>query len=179
MRKKFLIKPSLQLKHLALTLVVISVSFVACYLLFESQVAHAVSNGALDQASWMLLREKLRIGFSFTLLLLLAGIGIENYFFFHTIAGPIYALEKGLKRLAAGDFGDVTRIRESDQLGELIAAFEDMKKHILQRMENHEKTAHVLAQELDRLLTNTSLENIEQLRHRLKELRTTAENKAA
>lgn len=179
MRKKFLVKPILQLRHLALTLGVVLVSFVACYVLFETRVAEAVSHGALDQAGWLLLRGHLRLGFFCTLVLLLAGIGLEHYFFFHTIAGPIYALEKGLKRLAAGDFRDVTRIRDSDQLGEVIETFEDMKKQILIRMENHEKTAHLLAQEIDRLLANTSAQNIEDLRRRLKEIRGQVENKAA
>lgn len=130
MRKKLLIKPSLQLKHLYLTLVVVLVSFVACYALFEWQVALAVSDAALDQARWLVLRNQLRIGFSCTLVLLLAGIGIENYFFFHTIAGPIYALEKGLKRLANGDFNDATRIRETDQLSDVIQAFEALRKRL-------------------------------------------------
>lgn len=179
MRKKFLIKPSLQLKHLFLTLVVVLISFVACYALFERQVSMAVMNSVLDQEGWLVLRGHLRIGFTCTLMLLLAGIGMENYFFFHTIAGPIYALEKGLKRLAQGDFNDVTRIRETDQLGDLIEAFEDMKKQILLRMETQEKTAQVLAQELERLLANTSNENIETLRKRIKEIRGGAENKAA
>ena len=179
MRKKLLVKPSLQLKHLALTLVVVTVSFVACYILFEMQVAAAISNGILDQSTWPVLKSSLRVGFSCTLLLLLCGIGIENYFFFHTIAGPIYALEKGIKRLAHGDFGDVTRIRDTDQLGDVISAFEEMKKQIMLRIDGHEKTAQVLAQELDRLLANTSAENIENLRKRLKEIRMQVENKAA
>jgi nitrogen fixation/metabolism regulation signal transduction histidine kinase len=179
MRKKLLVKPSLQLKHLFLTLVVVLISFVACYALFERQVAMAVSGSALDETRWLILRTHLRIGFSCTLLLLLLGIGMENYFFFHTIAGPIYALEKGLKRLAQGDFNDVTRIRETDQLGELVQAFEDMKKQILLRMESQEKTAQLLSQDIDRLLANASVENIELLRKRIKEIRGHVETKAA
>lgn len=177
MRKKLLVKPALQLKHLALTLVVVLISFVACYLLFERQVAEAVAKGVLDQSSWLVLRGGLRIGFSVTLILLLLGIGIENYFFFHSIAGPIYSLEKGIKRLAEGDFSNITRIRDTDQLGDVVQAFEDMKKQIQTRMDVHEKTAQLLAQELDKLLTNASPENIENLRKRLSEIRSKVENK--
>lgn len=179
MRKKFLVKPALQFRHLSLTLGVVLLSFVACYVLFETRVAAAISQGVLDQSSWLILRNHLRIGFFGMLVLLLVGIGLENYFFFHTIAGPIYALEKGLRRLAKGDYRDVTRIRETDQLGEVIEAFEDMKQKILVRMETHEKTAQLLAQEIDRLLVNTSIQNIEALRKRLQEIRTQVETKAA
>lgn len=179
MRKKLLVNPALQLKHLFLTLSVVLVSFVACYILFERQVSLAVAEVPLDQVSWLALRSQLRVGFGCTLVLLLLGIGLENYFFFHTIAGPIYALEKGLKRLAQGDFKDVTRIRQSDQLGELIATFEETKKQIMLRMDSQEKTAQLLAQELERLLANTSQENIEALRRRIKQIRGNVENKAA
>ncbi|MCG3205467.1 MAG: hypothetical protein KCHDKBKB_02188 [Elusimicrobia bacterium] len=177
MRKKFLVKPALQLKHLLLTLVVVLVAFVFCYLLFETQVSRAVASGILDEFSWIQLRSGLRMGFGVTLFLLLAGIGIENYFFFHTIAGPLYSLEKGIKRLASGDFSNMTRIRESDQLGEVIQAFEEMKKQIQLRIESHEKTAQVLVKELDQLLANSTSENVGNLRNRLKDIRILLEKK--
>lgn len=179
MRKKFLIKPALQFKHLAWTLGVAAITFLACYTLFERQIGLALMNGSLDVAHWAALRGTFRLGFFFALLILLGMIGIENYLFFHTIAGPIYALEKGLRRLAAGDFNDVTKIRDYDQLGELIESFEHMKKQIAARIETQEKTAHLLARELDRLLTNTSVENIAAMRAKLKELREQVEKKAA
>jgi methyl-accepting chemotaxis protein len=179
MRKKFLIKPALQLKHLAWTVGVAAVAFIACYALFERQVSHVLERGALDQATWLVVRANLRVGFSIALGVLLIGVGLENYFFFHTIAGPIYALEKGIKRLAAGDFENVIHIRAHDELSDVIHLFEDMKKKLLLRIDAHEQIAQLLTQELDRLLLNASQENIDVLKKRLQEIRSTVERQAA
>ena len=126
-----------------------------------------------------MVRAQLRLGFSVALIVLLIGVGLENYFFFHTVAGPIYALEKGIQRLAAGDFENVVHIRKHDELADVVRLFEDMKKKISLRMETHEKTAQLLTQELDRLLTNASPENIDSLKKRLQEIRNNVESQAA
>lgn len=179
MRKKFLIKPALQLRHLAWTLAIIVVGFASCYLLFEHVVSSAVSRQALDLQQWLTLRTETRVGFGIVLLVLLGAVGLENYLFFHTIAGPLYALEKGLRRLAQGDFSNVVRIRETDQLRDLIGAFEDMKAKIASRIEFQETAARTLAAEIDRALADISPRNVESLMKKLKEIREQAERLAA
>lgn len=179
MRKKFLIKPALQLRHLFWTLSVVVVCFVGCYLLFEHLVTMSVSEGAMDLTQWMALRTATRIGFTVALAVLLGAIGLENYLFFHTIAGPIFALEKGLRRLAEGDYTHVIRIRETDQLRDVILAFEDMKAKVIARIEMHETAARTLAAEIDRALADVSPKNVEALMKKLKEIREQAERLAA
>jgi methyl-accepting chemotaxis protein len=179
MRKKFLIKPALQLRHLAWTLLVVLVCFASCYFLFEHLVTVAVSQNAMDFQQWLQLRTATRIGFGVALVVLLGAIGIENYLFFHTIAGPIYALEKGLRRLAEGDFTNVIRIRETDQLRDLIAAFEDMKTKLAARIESQEAAVRTFTAEIDRALADASNRNVESLMKKLKEIRDQADRMAA
>lgn len=179
MRKRFLIKPALQLRHLFWTLAVVFVCFTSCYFLFENLVTMAVSASPLDAAQWMELRTAARIGFGVALIVLLGAIGLENYLFFHSIAGPIFALEKGLRRLAEGDFDNVTRVRDTDQLHELITAFEDMKTKLILRIETQEIAARALTAEIDRALKDLSPNNMETLVKKLKEIREQAEKLAA
>lgn len=179
MRKKFLIKPALQLRHLFWTLGVIVVCYVSCYALFEHLVTLAVTETPLDIAQWEALRSATRLGFSIALVVLLIVIGLENYLFFHTIAGPIYALEKGLRRLAEGDYNNVIRIRDTDQLRDLITAFEEMKVKMIARMQSQESAAQGLAAEIDRALADASHLNVESLTKKLKEIRARAEKLAA
>ncbi len=179
MRKRFLVKPALQLKHLAWTLGVVGLAFTACYVLFERQVTLALYDGAMDQAAWVIVRGQLRIGFSIALIVILIGVGLENYFFFHTVAGPIFALEKGIRRLAAGDFENITQTRKNDELADVIEAFEEMKKQISSRIESHERTAQLLTQELDRLLSSATHDDVATFKKRLQQIRNNAENKAA
>jgi methyl-accepting chemotaxis protein len=179
MRKKFLIKPALQIRHLCWTLAVITICFSSCYFLFEYLVTTTVGQGTLDAEQWSQLRLTTRTGFGVALLVLLGAIGIENYLFFHTIAGPIFALEKGLRRLAQGDFQNVIHIRETDQLRDLIEAFEDMKSKIVKRIESQELAARTLAAEIDRALADASHKNIDSLMAKLKEIRERADRLAA
>ena len=179
MRKKFLIKPALQLRHLFWTLSVVVVCFVSCYFLFERLVTMTVSTGAMDLNQWMALRMATRTGFAVALAVLLGAIGLENYLFFHTIAGPIFALEKGLRRLAEGDYSNVIHIRETDQLRDLIDAFESMKKTVVARIQTNEEAARTLAAEIDRALVNISPNNVEALMKKLKEIREQADRMAA
>lgn len=179
MRKKFLIKPFLQIRQLLWTLSVAVMCFVIGYIIFESVLAKHLTHDAITAQNWPVLQHQLRLGFMLGLAILLCLIGIESYFFFHSIAGPIYALERGLRRIAQGDFNDVTRIRETDQLSELIVAFEDVKRVVQRRMETQEKMAQSLTQELDQLLTGVSTGNIDDIRDRLKEIRNQVEKKAA
>lgn len=179
MRKKFLIKPALQLRHLAWTLAIIVIGFAGCYVLFERIVTVAVSREALDLRQWLALRTETRVAFGIVLIVLLGAVGLENFLFFHTIAGPLYALEKGLRRLAQGDFTNVTRVRETDQLRDLIGAFEDMKAKIVARIELQEAAARTLAIEIDRALADISPRNVETLMKKLKEIREQAERLAA
>lgn len=179
MRKKFLIKPLLQIRHLIWTLSIIFVGLVTCYVVFEAMVENAVISGPLTLEQWIAMREQLRMGFGLTTLILLFAVGFENYLFFHRVVGPIYALEKGLRRLTQGDYHDETHIREYDELKEVIKAFEDMKRQIVSKIELQERTALLLASELDQILVNTSPDNIKHLKTKLKEIREQVERKAA
>jgi methyl-accepting chemotaxis protein len=157
----------------------VTICFVSCYVLFEHLVTMTVKQGAMDLQQWVALREATRIGFGVALIVLLGAIGLENYLFFHTIAGPIFALEKGLRRLAEGDFGNRIQIRETDQLRDLIGAFEDMKAKVIARIETQEAAARMLAAEIDKALADISPQNVESLMKKLKEIREQAERMAA
>lgn len=179
MRKKFLIKPALQLRHLGWTLAVVVICFGSCYMLFETLITRVVQQGTLDPLQWEALKSPLRMGFGVALAILLGAIGLENYLFFHSIAGPLYVLERGLRRLAAGDFHDVTRIRDTDQLRDVILAFQEMRERIAQRVDAQEKAARVLAEEIDRVLANSAGSSPDALLAKLKEIKEQAERLAA
>jgi len=179
MRKHFLIKPKLQLTHLAWVLGVILVAAIMGYVLFEMVLAKVVAPEIQVSAGWMELRNSLRLGFGLLLFILISAIGIENYLFFHRIIGPIYALEKGLKRLAQGDFSESIHVRESDELKELVQVFESVKESLQSRLQTQDEMLRRISEELDLVLKNTTPENIESLQQKLKSIREEVEKKAA
>jgi hypothetical protein len=82
MRKKFLIKPDLQFRHLVWSIGTVLFCFLLAYSLFESQISNTLGYGPLDQSRWMELRTTFRLGFLLALTVLVICIGIENYLFF-------------------------------------------------------------------------------------------------
>jgi len=172
MRKSLLVKPKLQFLHLSWILLVVVIASVSGYILFESILGEAVQKELIP---W----QTLRLGGGVILLILMVALGMENYFFFHRIVGPLYALEKGIKRLAEGDFNHEVRVRESDEFKELIAGFEEVKKQLQHRFEIHDQTVRLLTQELDKVLANTTKESIGTLQAKLKEIREQVVKKAA
>lgn len=179
MRKKFLIKPALQLRHLVWTLGVVFVCFASCYMLFETLISRVVAQGSLDPLQWEALKGPLRTGFGIALVILLGAIGLENYLFFHSIAGPLFVLERGLRRMADGNFKDETRIRDTDQLRDVILAFQDMQKRISERVMAQEAGAKALAVEIERVLAAADGVDMRTLLEKLKKVKEQAEKLAA
>jgi nitrogen fixation/metabolism regulation signal transduction histidine kinase len=135
MRKKFLVNPGLQIRHLVWTLCVVLISCMVGYVLFESMIATALQNVGVLGSDLRQVLTLTRWGFFLIMVILLSAIGVENYLLFHKFVGPLHALEKGLNKISKGDFSSPIHIRESDQLESLIKEFENMRKEIKKVME--------------------------------------------
>lgn len=130
MRKHFLIKPKIQLLHLALTLGALTLSILIGYIFVESTLATSNLPSLVSSGEWHALRHNLRWGFFIVFIVLLIAVGIEHLLFFHSIVGPLYALENALKRMIKGELNDPVHIRESDQLKDLVDSFEVLRKKL-------------------------------------------------
>lgn len=172
MRKKFLVKPSLQLRHLVMTLAVILISCLFGYVLFESMMTSALQRSGILTHDLRHILGLTRWGFFLIMLILLSAIGVENYLLFHKFAGPLHAVEKGLKRISQGDFSTAIHTRESDQLSDLVSSFELMRKEIYARLDAHEKYAEILKK-------NIPIGDMEKIQTQLDELRRAVQKKNA
>lgn len=179
MRTHFLVYPKLQLTHLAWILGAVSVSLVFGYVAFESVVATAFPPDLVPSESFLALRHQLRTGFAVLLVIILVAVGIETYFYFHRVVGPLAAIEKSLRRMRAGDYGYPLHLRESDQLHELATLFEETRAVIRSRMEEYDRDVASLAEELGRVASDGKPEAIAALREKLNRVRRQAETKAA
>lgn len=179
MRKKFLVKPSLQIRHLTWTLGLVLFSCLIGYFLFENLAAKTLQNLAIPQENWASVRQISRWGFTLILFILMVAVGIENYFLFHKFVGPLHAIENGLKRVATGDLSTAIQIRGSDELNDLVNAFENMRKEMRLRLSTQEKLSESLAADVDRLLANASQNNMNELREQLLKIRKQIQKEAA
>lgn len=179
MRKTLFVKPQLQRQHLVWTLGIVLLTSILGYLVMESILKSTLIPQSIFLSQWIHIQNGMRAGFAVILFIIAIAIGLENYFFFHKIVGPIYALEKGLKRISEGHLDDVVRVRDNDHLKDLVTLFEEMKAVLRQRILSHERTAALLNEELSQLLNDSSLKNINKVRERLQKIREQSEKKAA
>jgi signal transduction histidine kinase len=128
MRKHFLIKPKIQLRHLGLTLGALTVAILIGYIFVESLLSSSVLSTTLTPGQWIDLRNDLRLGFLILFVVVLCALGIEHFLFFHSIVGPLYSIENALKRMLNGEYNDPVKIRESDELKDLVGTFEELRK---------------------------------------------------
>lgn len=139
MRKQYFIKKGLQTRFITTVfLIIILVAVVlACnlyffYLFLENQDdnTEGVYKVALERLQKDI-NDKL---FSRLILLVLVNIAIViliSLFFSHQIAGPLYKLEKTLKRIIEGDLGVRFAFRQSDRMDELAELLNDMKDRMV------------------------------------------------
>lgn len=128
LRKTFIIKPRIQIRHLILTLGALIISTAIGYYFLESTLSSFLRLQPLSEVEWATLRLSLRWGFFFILLIMVGIVSIEHVLFFHQIVGPIHVLEVAIKRMADGNLEEPVRVRNSDELKELVDAVDDLRK---------------------------------------------------
>jgi len=132
-RKRFLVKPALQFKSLGFVLLIVFLSSVGVYVVFESTLWNSLSLLPLSELQTATLAASLRLSFFFMLLILLAACGVESYLYFHRIIGPLFVLERELKRIAEGDLDHEVRLRTGDELKDIFQTLDDLKKSLKER----------------------------------------------
>jgi len=150
-RKRFLVKPALQLKFLGFTLLIVFLSSVGVYFVFESTLWSSLPLIPLSPAQTATLESSLRLSFLCMLLILLAACGLEGYLYFHRVVGPLFALERELKRIAEGHFDHPARLRTGDELQDIFKTLETAKQSLKDRSEQDRKKILALQEEISRL----------------------------
>jgi methyl-accepting chemotaxis protein len=149
-RKRFLVKPALQLKSLGFIILIVLLSSAGIYLMFETTLWNSLVLVPLTEAQTASLTLNLRLSFYFMLMILLAACGLESYLFFHRIVGPLFALERELKRVAQGDLQHETHLRAGDELKDVFETLGEVKKSLRERVAQEaqllEKCASIVEQ---------------------------------
>ncbi|MBI4870469.1 MAG: HAMP domain-containing protein [Candidatus Riflebacteria bacterium] len=140
-RRSFVSKPTFQLK---LTIIfMLMVTIVAnlvggiCYLLISEKVQDLLEKGGdrvapeltmRDIANFLIPRILVAEGFSLCFVFLLSILVT------HTIAGPVYRMEKIAKEVGTGNLAIVTTLRPRDELKELADAFNVMTRGLAEKI---------------------------------------------
>jgi nitrogen fixation/metabolism regulation signal transduction histidine kinase len=75
-------------------------------------------------------------------------VGLFGLFFSHRISGPVYHMERFLKRVAEGDLSGTLRIRKSDQFQSVAATINLMMECLRQKRRDELETMRTLQKQL-------------------------------
>jgi len=125
-RKKYLVKPALQLKYvLIFTAVIIALGFL-CYYAFFNALISAPGMESLSAGTVKNFRSVYANGFFWVIFIFAAFVIVQSVFYFHRIIGPLYFFESIMKKLAGGDFSVKMHWRKKDETKELAQAMKEM-----------------------------------------------------
>jgi len=124
-RKKYLVKPKLQLKYLLLLALVM---FVSAILIYYSFLNSLLTSPGMDQLSAGAAKNFVRsynTGFFWAMLIFAAVVLSGSIFYFHRLIGPIFFFEKVMDKLKDGDFSVYVHHRKKDQTIELATSMNE------------------------------------------------------
>ncbi len=120
-RRSFFVKPSLQFKYLAMSLLLTLVSTGIVYLtlnhiLFTSERLMELSTFEIE-----MFQKQFRMGFVWVAAILMVLFGVESLLRFHKLVGPLYVVEKIVNTIAGGDLTQTFHLRKHDELQDLVS----------------------------------------------------------
>lgn len=124
-RKKYLVKPKLQLKYLLLLALVM---FVSAILIYYSFLNSLLTSPGMDQLSAGAAKNFVRsynTGFFWAMLIFAVVVLSGSIFYFHRLIGPIFFFEKVMDKLKDGDFSVYVHHRKKDQTIELATSMNE------------------------------------------------------
>ncbi|MFC1743734.1 HAMP domain-containing protein [Candidatus Riflebacteria bacterium] len=137
-RKRYFVKPGFQsrLTTIFLLMVIIVANIVGA-------MVYAISMNQLEKKmvqEWKLPIESYQVGQTLLPGIILAEIisvivvAILSIFVTHTIAGPVYRMERVARSIGKGDLTNVVRLRTRDELKDLAQAFNEMTEGLVRQV---------------------------------------------
>lgn len=126
LRKRYIIKPRLQIKYLIMALIVVCLTGAAVYYAFWSSLIRSAGMEQLSSGEIMALEHAYQTSFIWVVIILVSAIGLESIFLFHRIIGPIFVFERAVRKLANGDLTAFVHSRKHDELKEMAAQMQKL-----------------------------------------------------
>lgn len=123
-------------------LAVVAVAYAAAIYLLPG--ASALKSMSADETRSLFLRANI-VYFAIAA----AGIGAAAVYLTHRIAGPVVVIERALRAMQRGNYGQRLSLRPSDLLPSLAAAVRDLRSRLVEEAEQRRRLAEEVADRLD------------------------------
>ena len=164
-RRHYFVKPKLQLHYLGVNLsFAVLVSLILSLIVYKAgsiQMVAEVSRLYPEGIPGFMLKLILK-QIALVFLIALPVIVIASIFLSHKVAGPLFKIERGLKRIGAGELGLRIRIRKGDKLHDLVREINNttanMEKLVANVKDSTEKISHLVKERIEQ--TKIAMEHI-------------------
>ena len=149
-RRKYWVKPKLQLKYL---LILGGIIIFLAVLIYYTFLDILLSSPGMDQLSAGAVQNFIRSytnGFLWVMLLFILIILVESIFYFHRIVGPIFFFEKIMKQLANGEFFRDIHYRRKDDTKELALSIGEMIKNVRENVSKDRKSIEEIKEDIEK-----------------------------
>lgn len=155
-RRSYLVNKEVQLRFAALLVfisLITAVLLVASIAFLDNDVIQQAGKfGLADNqvlVSFIILQQKnLLLRLISMLVINMILVALFGFFFSHRIAGPVYHMEKFLKKVAEGDLSGTLRIRKHDQFQSLAATINLMMECLRQKRRDELDTMKTLHKQI-------------------------------
>ena len=155
-RRHYFVKPKLQLHYLGVNLsFAVLVSLILSLIVYKAgsiQMVAEVSRLYPEGIPGFMLKLILK-QIALVFLIALPVIVIASIFLSHKVAGPLFKIERGLKRIGAGELGLRIRIRKGDKLHDLVREINNttanMEKLVANVKDSTEKISHLVKERIE------------------------------
>lgn len=150
-RKRFLIKPKLQLKYMFITVGIVAMSAIVVYIVLHAVLRSSSGMENLTQGEWMALNNAMNRSLYWIVGFIAAVLAVESVFFFHRMVGPLYVFEKVLRALKAGDLTQSLHLRKGDEFKDVASEFNEMLEVLSSKISEMKISARNISQRADAL----------------------------
>ncbi len=166
-RRKFIIKPQLQLKYLAVTvIIVILTAFVTYYFINLSISTTPILENLSTTEIIMVKKLILKTIITVTIIIVILIIS-EGIFFLHRLTGPIYVIQKMINLVAEGDLTIEVKLRKSDELKDLAQEFQKMVNKLNKYITEDKQKVDKIKIQLNDIVSNIESLSSEEIKMKL------------
>ncbi len=171
-RRRYFINKEIQIRFAALLVFIAmltAIQLLAYMLLVDNNVVDEAAKYGLDKnpiaLSFIIVQQKALLLKLFAYLILnMFLVGIFGLFFSHRLVGPVYAMEKFLRRAANGDLSGQLKLRRSDHFQGVAKGINEVLHTIRQR---HRDEITALKTIRDSIDNQTAIQKINHLCHEI------------
>jgi len=118
-RRKYLVKPSIQIRYLVILGVIMIVSSALVFFVFFDALMRSPGMDQLSAGAIANFKRTYLTGFFWVSVAFALFVLVQSVFYFHRIIGPLFFFEKIMRALATGDFTMNVHFRQKDETKEL------------------------------------------------------------